>query len=928
MADNSVFINDIAEGVFKRQLEDLPRWATQKTAQDIEKVLRDTLKLQTKAFTNLSKAVSGGMSPDDLKKAHDELQKLSDDLKKDTPKRRKRAKDEEDEHNKAKKRWKGAQDNYSRMLAIWAGLAWAGNKVIDTYKQNVKTYDDLTKAGLNVVNGFDGAADGFRSLSDLVALTNVRYTELAATLQKYSTSINAIGLNKFAKTLSMSTKDMQELGFTAKESGELLGSYLETQIGITDAQSRSTQELSEDMKKYGERITKLSFVTGQARSVIMANIEAVTKSNEASILAANVGQEAADATLAFIGSMKNQNLGRSILKMMTDQIKPLNETFMSFQKIGLGGFGQKLLAFTESLKGLDPAEAAQRMKAFEAQNHAEIEFGKKQANLYSQVPELAGEANKALTAFNEIQQTARATAALSNKDLEKLKATNAARTRLPNEWERLQAQLQRTFSMTLPMMNFFADVLGKVNNGLEAVSDFLKNNSLRTMWNNLWGITGDEIKEGADKTADSFSLIDVQLNNLVGTVLSLIGALAGLKLAFFAFKKFFMGGAGSKAAGNVAAGAGKAGGGMLSGIGKGLGGLGKGITGLLSGLGSGVGKLLEGVLTGLAKGLGAMGNPRVLMGSVALVAVAGSLWIAGKALKDFAEINWESLAKAGVTLVGLIAAAAGAGAILPLMLAGAAGLAAVGAAVWVIGKGISAAGDGIESFAKGIAQFNQINGDNLISVAKGILALSGAMVAFSGLSAVAGLGGIVTGIANGLGKLFGGDMMTQLKSFAGLGDSLMKPASSISLISSSLTTLSATLKSFSGLDTLKSIVSTINNLDVTKSLAFAAISKLGNSVSLPAVSRPENSAVTKLPAVSTLDSPSKTVLSPSGKANPPEKASEPIRQAGPGIEKAVGGTDINSILRYQTSLLEQLVQGNDNIISVNKDILKYTRVKT
>lgn len=955
MADNSVFITDIAEGVLKRQLEEVPPWATQKTAQDIEKVLRDTLKLQTKAFTQMAKAANGGLTPEQAKKAADELDKLAEDLKKESSKRKKRAKDDEDEHNKAKKRWKLSEQAYGKMFAMWSALAFAGNKVIETYKQNVKTYDDLTKAGINVVNGFDSVGDGFTALRDLVALTNVRYTELAAALQKYNTAVNAIGLNKFAKTIGMSTKDMQELGFTAKESGELLGSYLETQIGYTDAQSRSTQELTEDLKKYGERVTKLSLITGQARTAIMANIEAISKSNEASILAANVGQEAADATLAFIGSIKNQNLGRSILKMMTDQIKPLNETFMSFQKIGLGGFGQKLLAFTQSLKGLDPAEAAQRMKAFEAQNRAEIEFGKKQANLYSQVPELAGEANKALTAFNEIQQAARSTAALSTKDLERLKKTNEARTRLSNEWEKLQAQLQKTFSMTLPMMNFLASVLSVVNKGFDKVSEFLKENTLKTLWEGLvtsvkgiiakgfsgiwddlttaigkiftWenfkGVISDAF-EGAK--AGFFSLIDTPLNNLVGTILALVGAFASLK-ATIAAKNWLFGdkkGVASK----VAGGAGKAGDGLLGGIGKGLGGLGKGIAGFLGGIGSGAGKLIEGVLTGMAKGLAAMGNPRVLLGTAALVGVASALWISGKALKDFAEIKWDALAKAGVTLVGLIAAAAGAGAVAPLLLVGAAALAAVGASVWVIGKGIQAVGPGIESMAKGIAEFNNIDGNNLINVSKGILALGGALTVFTGLSVVSGIGGIVAGLANGLGKLFGGDMMSQLKAFAGLGDSLMKPANSISLISSSLTTLSDTLKSFSGLDTLKSIVSTINNLDVTKSLAFAAISKLGGNVSLPSVTKPASTGVTKLPAPSTLDSPSKTVLAPDGKSTPPEKASEPIRQAGPGLEKAVGGNDINSILRYQTSLLEQLVQGNDNIVSVNKDILKYTRVKT
>lgn len=970
MADNSVFITGIADGVMQQAMDELPPWATQKTAQDIEKVLRDTLKMQTKAFSNLAKALTSKPGSGGPGAVDDEFKKLADELKKEGAKRRKRAKDDEDEHNKEKKRWKDYDSRHPRLMAMWSALIWAGDKVKDTFIQNVKAYDELTKAGINVVAGFDSASSGFRSLSDLVAITGVRYTELTAALTKYNTAINAIGLNKFAKAVAASTRDMQALGFTAKESGELLGSYLESQRGYTDAQNRTYQELSEDLKKYGERITKLSMITGQSRMVIMANIEAISKSNEASILAANLGHDAADATIAFIGSIKNQNLGKAILKMMTDQIKPLNETFMSFQKIGLGGFGQKLMAFTQSLKGLDPAEAAQRIKQFEAQNRAEIEYGKQQANLYSQVPELAGEANKALTTFNELQQTARSTVELSEADLEKLKKTNAARTRLSNEWEKLQSIFQRTFSMTLPLMEFMADVLTVVNKGLETVSDFLKNNTLKDLWTRLFSITKEQFVNGAKSmwesiksffTIENFKVIiksvgesikegisnvlNAPLSDLVGTILLAVSAFAALKAAISVKDSFFdritrskedTGGIGggrdrrdNRRTGNARGGNARSGGrGITGAIGDGLGNLGKGIGDFIGGVGSGVGKLLEGVLTGLAKGLTAMGNPKVLLGATGLLVVSGALWVASEALENFMKIDWTAMGKAGVALVGLGLAGAAAGAAAPLILAGAVAFGAMGAALWVIGQAMQAVGPGLESVAKGIGAFGAIDGGNLIKVAGGITALGAALVAFSALTAVAGVGGIISSITNGLAKLGGGDVMTQLKNFAAMGESLQKAATAITSISTSFMSLSTILGSFTGLDTMKSIVSTINNLDMVKALAFAAISKLGGNVSLPPLSAPTSTGVSKTPVASTLDSPSKSKAKEGEKTVEPQKASEPIRQAGPGIEKAKGDGDINSILRYQTSLLEQLVQGNESIVSVNKDILKFTRVRT
>ena len=201
----------------------------------------------------------------------------------------------------------------------------------------------------------------------------------------------------------------------------------------------------------------------------MANIEAISKTNEATVLQGQVGVEAAEATLEFIGSMKNQNFGRSLLKMMTDTIKPLNTTFQSFQKIGLGGFGSKMMAFTQSLKGMDPEAARQAIKTFEEQNRAEIEHAKQQANFYSQIPELASEANSALTTFNELQQTARQTKRLSAEDLEKLKKTNEARASLNSEWERLMSQLQKAFYPTPGMINMLVTGLKVLNGAIEGV---------------------------------------------------------------------------------------------------------------------------------------------------------------------------------------------------------------------------------------------------------------------------------------------------------------------------------------------------------------------------------------------------------------------------------------------------------------------------
>ncbi len=76
--------------------------------------------------------------------------------------------------------------------------------------------------------------------------------------------------------------------------------------------------------------------------------------------------------------------------------------------------------------------------------------------------------------------------------------------------------------------------------------------------------------------------------------------------------------------------------GMLAGIGKGLG---------------GVPKFAGSLLTEIANGVAAFGNTRVLLGTVAIAALAGDLYLFGQATKVFNDVEWGSLAKAGIVMV-------------------------------------------------------------------------------------------------------------------------------------------------------------------------------------------------------------------------------------------------------------------------------------
>lgn len=242
------------------------------------------------------------------------------------------------------------------------------------------------------------------------------------------------------------------------------------------------------------------------------------------------------------------------------------------------------------------------------------------------------------------------------------------------------------------------------------------------------------------------------------------------------------------------------GGGFLDGVGKGLNSLGKG----LKGLGEGAGKGIKGFLTGLAEGIAKFGTTEVLKGAAAMIVLAGALYIVAKALKEFNNIDWESLAKGALAMGGLALAAyaiskieadillgaaamivlagalwilseallnfndikwesmlkgvvaiAGFAAAITLLglaltgpqavffAAGIVALLAMGAALVVFGEGLKFVSEGIDSFVDGMSRLDEIDGDNLLKVAEGLLALSGAMAAFGAAQAVAGLGSLV-----------------------------------------------------------------------------------------------------------------------------------------------------------------------------------------
>lgn len=896
MTTDNIFIAGAADGSLVSAFEGLPPWATQATLEDIKGLISKSNGIQAQTLSSLAKSMGGsGLSPDDIKEVNTQLELMGKNLveedKEFKTKTKKRWQENDDNHKKGLASIKDILSAETKLLGVSLSLGAAFDIVEKTFIASVNTFDALHTAGVNMVGGFDGAKDGFESLQQLTALTGIRYTELAKTMVKFSTSVNNFGTAKFAKTMAGASTELRKFGYTTQETGDLLGAYLDAQRAYANENQKSQQDTQNDLIRFGKNINNLSMATGMSKDKILENYQALSKTVDANILSTKTGDAASEATLTFISSMKDQNLGKQLLSMMTDTIKPLNSTFSALQKSGNGAFAQKEMNMLKSLEGMDAEQKAKSMAEFGKANEAEI----RQMILRNRTLEARGNADATAASAhgNALLQESKIYNAMSDEDRKKLQITSEATTRLKSSWERFLSAFQIFLAPTMTILDGISSVLEILNSII--LDTQMVMGQISKAFQGFYGMIspifigiGEKFTQFENWISKTFPSFSKNLSGIGDTIATakheLIGfagiaaLLAGAGLLMYKLVTTFMGslsilksvGGAGGIAGAAGGGAGKAaGGGMLGGLGKGLGELGKGLGEMLGGLGTGVGKAIEGILKGLAAGLAAMANPAILVGAAIL---SGSIAIIG---------------------------------------------AGIAAATWLMGAALP-------KFAEGLMAFDDIDGDNLISVAKGIGALGLAMGVFSVGFAAGGLASAIGAIGNTIAKLFGGgSMLDQLKQFASLGDKLGESATAIGTITHSIFALSNTVSSFN-IGGLRKIVDTINSIDLLKAAAFGIIGSInsprGNISGISTNTGIDPTA----PKPSTIDSPSSSEPPMGVDQTAAPKINESSKPLD-GIKKPAASTDINSTLAFQSSLLEQILLSTNNLVSVNKDILKATK---
>ena len=189
---------------------------------------------------------------------------------------------------------------------------------------------------------------------------------------------------------------------------------------------------------------------------------------------------------------------------------------------------------------------------------------------------------------------------------------------------------------------------------------------------------------------------------------------------------------------------------IATGIQKGISALSKGIADAGKGIGKGIGGLLKGTLTGLGQGLQVLGNPKVLLGTAALIGIGAAMFVTGKAFQQFSDINWAGVAAGAVALGVLGAAAFLLAPIAPVIGVGALAIGALGLALLPFAAAVKIAAPAMVELMGSFQLLNDVDPKNVLLLGPALVSLAAGMAAFSA-------GGLVSGILDGLGSLLGQD---------------------------------------------------------------------------------------------------------------------------------------------------------------------------
>lgn len=319
---------------------------------------------------------------------------------------------------------------------------------------------------------------------------------------------------------------------------------------------------------------------------------------------------------------------------------------------------------------------------------------------------------------------------------------------------------------------------------------------------------------------------------------------------------------------------------------------------LMNDVGLGTLVVLAGGLTVLGIAGAAIGSflPLMLAGAVGIAALGASIIPFAIAMNIMKDVGVETVGVMAAGLVTLGVAAAGLGLALPLMLLGSVAIGALGLALIPFGIGLNVVSGALPEFAKGMSMLSDINFLNLMLAGPALASIALGMLALSG-------GGLISGLLDGLGSLFGAE--SPFDKIAKLGyaaEPIIQMADELRNMGNTLDLFETALEDFSGSaygDEFVKIADGVSVLsEALSNFNFTDFLKLGAMKLLMPSAAPTADAATSLPA------PTSTA----GAGGPQ------INAFGPGITP----TQVNSNAVPQTGMSDRMKQMMEERLKENQ----------
>jgi hypothetical protein len=144
--------------------------------------------------------------------------------------------------------------------------------------------------------------------------------------------------------------------------------------------------------------------------------------------------------------------------------------------------------------------------------------------------------------------------------------------------------------------------------------------------------------------------------------------------------------------------------------------------GASAGGGAGGGSMFGGITGAIEK----IDGKKLMQGGAALVLVAASVFVFGKAVQEFMKVSWEAVGMAVVSMLALVGALALVGSIM-MSGVGAVAIIAGAGAMLIIASALFVLGKAIQEIAKGFGMIGELTGQltALVMIAPGLIALAG-----------------------------------------------------------------------------------------------------------------------------------------------------------------------------------------------------------